>query len=248
MWVGFGANNYLFQDGSTPLTDNWDVGNFDISNIDSLNSTSIIIGANTINTLEWAYLDGLNQHVSTGSSPSFNALGLLNKLTITRADPNVFLKLVDSDTGDELRIWFNAGGHISFRVYDSSEAIERESAFIIPESGQFEIGKFGLSLQPEVTISGGVATITGNNVQLDTEGNDPTDDLDTITWVGVRDGAIIILRTVIGSRDVVVKDGTGNIELDEATDFTLSHPRDMIMLIWHTIQGKWCELSRSNNQ
>ena len=39
----------------------------------ALTVTSIIIGANTITTSEWANLDGLNQTLATTSSPTFNA-------------------------------------------------------------------------------------------------------------------------------------------------------------------------------
>lgn len=40
----------------------------------TLTATSIVIGANTITTSEWAFLDGLNQSVATTSSPTFNAI------------------------------------------------------------------------------------------------------------------------------------------------------------------------------
>ena len=39
--------------------------------VTQITATSIIIGANTITTSEWANLDGLNQTVATGSSPTF---------------------------------------------------------------------------------------------------------------------------------------------------------------------------------
>lgn len=42
--------------------------------VTQITATSIIIGANTITTSEWANLDGLNQTVATTSSPTFNAL------------------------------------------------------------------------------------------------------------------------------------------------------------------------------
>lgn len=113
--------NLLLQDGSRPLTANWDAGSFKITaqqlesdiatgtapfivasttlvtnlnadlwdgyqfadyfnqallttsspTLNGLTVTSITIGANTLNTSEWAYLDGQNQSVFTTSSPTF---------------------------------------------------------------------------------------------------------------------------------------------------------------------------------
>ena len=44
---------------------------FTAATVTTLTATSIVIGANTITTLEWAFLDGLNQAVATTSSPTF---------------------------------------------------------------------------------------------------------------------------------------------------------------------------------
>jgi len=45
-------------------------------NIGAATATSITIGANTLNTTEWANLDGLNQTLATTSTPQFARLGL----------------------------------------------------------------------------------------------------------------------------------------------------------------------------
>ena len=44
-------------------------------------ATNIIIGANTLNTTEWANLDGQNQTVATNSAPTFTGLTLNGKIT-----------------------------------------------------------------------------------------------------------------------------------------------------------------------
>jgi len=44
-------------------------------------ATNIIIGANTLNTTEWANLDGQNQTVATTSAPTFTGLTLNGKIT-----------------------------------------------------------------------------------------------------------------------------------------------------------------------
>jgi len=191
--------------------------------------------------------DWFDQAVKQASNPTFAGANLTNELKITLPDPDIFLRLVDSDTSDELRFWFNSAGIPYVSVWDNSASTDRLSFRIYPATGQLEPERFALGLQAEVTIDTGVATIIGNNVQLDTEDDDPSDDLDTITWANVRDGAIIILRTVVSTRDVVVKHGTGNLALSGTNDFTLSHVRDKIMLVWDGGQSKWCELSRSTN-
>ena len=44
--------------------------------VGQITATSIIIGANTVTTSEWAFLDGLNQTVATTSSPTFVNLSI----------------------------------------------------------------------------------------------------------------------------------------------------------------------------
>lgn len=39
--MGYGSNNYLFQDGSKPLIANWDVGGWNISNIDEVDGKDV---------------------------------------------------------------------------------------------------------------------------------------------------------------------------------------------------------------
>jgi hypothetical protein len=92
------------------------------------------------------------------------------------------------------------------------------------------------------TIAGGVITAGSSFMTVDTQGGGATDDLDTIN--GGTDGDILILQAADSSRTVVVKDGTGNLNL--TSDFSLDHVNDKIMLI--NIGGStWDEVSRSNN-
>lgn len=78
-------------------------------------------------------------------------------------------------------------------------------------------------------------------VTIDTEGSAATDDLDTIS--NAKTGQRLILRAADSARDVVVKDGTGNLQL--SGDFTLDHVNDTIQLVY--TGSTWLELSRSNN-
>lgn len=93
------------------------------------------------------------------------------------------------------------------------------------------------------TIAAGVITITGSYHVVDTEAAAATDDLDTIS--GGSDGQRLVLRASNAARDVVIKDGTGNIQC--AGDFTLNNTQDTIELIFDSALAAWLELGRSDN-
>ncbi len=94
----------------------------------------------------------------------------------------------------------------------------------------------------ELTIASGAITVTHSLHGVDTEADASTDDLDTIN--GGVDGQIVVLKAQDNTRDVVVKDGTGNLRL--AGDFTMDNSNDTITLMY--IGSTWNEISRSNNQ
>lgn len=97
----------------------------------------------------------------------------------------------------------------------------------------------------DLTIAGGVITVTNSYHRVDTESSAASDDLDTIN--GGVDGMRLLLRSVNSTRDVVVKNGTGNISLNNLTDFTLSQVSDTLELIYVSQYGNWVQLSSSNN-
>ena len=95
-------------------------------------------------------------------------------------------------------------------------------------------------------IASGIVTLnsaisTAGVLQVDTESAAATDDLDTIT--AGYDGQIIILKAANDTRDVVVKDGTGNLRL--SSSFTMTHTDDRIILICDGTN--WYEIGRSDN-
>jgi len=92
-----------------------------------------------------------------------------------------------------------------------------------------------------LTISGGVITVTGSRHAVDTEAVAASDNLDTIN--GGTDGAILVLKAANDARTVVVKDGTGNLQL--AGDFSLTHSADRLTLMYDGTT--WVELARSDN-
>mgnify|MGYP001343754064 CR=1 FL=1 len=93
----------------------------------------------------------------------------------------------------------------------------------------------------ELTIASGAVTVTSSVHRVDTESNAGTDDLDTIN--GGTDGSILILSCADNGRDVVFKDGTGNLKLNG--DFTATNKADTITLIHYG--SEWREVSRSDN-
>jgi hypothetical protein len=115
------------------------------------------------------------------------------------------------------------------------------SASSVTTTGKVNLGSTGSA---QLTIASGAITITASNHQLVNEGGAASDDLDTIS--GGSSGDLLILSTAANPQDVVIKDGTGNIELNIADgDCTLGNVRDRIMLVY---QGStWYEISRSIN-
>lgn len=93
-----------------------------------------------------------------------------------------------------------------------------------------------------LTIAGGVVTRTQRRHKVDTEGQASTDDLDTIN--GLADGEELILRIVAAGRTVVLKDGTGNIDI--ASDFSMSTTRHVIHLWYNGDDAKLQEIARNS--
>jgi hypothetical protein len=94
-----------------------------------------------------------------------------------------------------------------------------------------------------LTIASGAITVTGSRHAVDTEAAAASDDLDTIN--GGSDRLVLVLNTVSNSRDVTLKDGTGNLRL--AGDCTLGTSNDRIVLEYVSSTATWVEVSRSIN-
>lgn len=98
----------------------------------------------------------------------------------------------------------------------------------------------------DYTVASGEITVGGNaletTVSVDTEGAAATDDLETIN--GGRPGQTVIFMgpSSTGTRDVTLKSGTGNLDLNG--DFTLSTTASRIALV-KTNNGRWMEIRRT---
>ena len=114
-------------------------------------------------------------------------------------------------------------------------------ATTVTASGTVTAARYATTAGATLTIAAGVVTVTNGIHAVETEGAAATDDLDTIS--GGTAGMILVLRAVSSTRDVVCRDGTGNLRL--AGDFTLTSTDDRIILISDGVN--WAELSRSDN-
>ena len=112
----------------------------------------------------------------------------------------------------------------------ADEGVSTPKLLLTPQSGT-------------LTIASGVITVTDSVHKVDTEASAATDDLVTIN--GGSDGYVLILGSNVNSRDVTLKDSTGNLYL--AGDFTLSHTQDTITLRFDADLSGWIEISRSDN-
>jgi hypothetical protein len=97
------------------------------------------------------------------------------------------------------------------------------------------------------TISAGVISPLAytSRIKVGTEGAAASDDLDTITATNFLDGSLLIVRARNDAQTVVMKDATGNLSL--AGDFSLTHTRDTITLMYDSSAAAWLELCRSDN-
>ena len=111
----------------------------------------------------------------------------------------------------------------------------RNPAFNSIESNKLVIPR----TTPNLEISSGVITPVGSYHKIDTEGDASTDDLDTIT--ATKEGHVLVISPQSSTRDVVVKDGTGNLRLH--SDFTMTHADDTLTLLCDG--SDWVEISRN---
>ena len=92
------------------------------------------------------------------------------------------------------------------------------------------------------TVSAGAITYGGQGIlYVAAEGGAASDDLDTIHKGSASDGQILVLQNWIGSQNIVVKHGTGNIYTKSKADVTLDNAQDMIMLIYSPRRAGWVE-------
>ncbi len=121
---------------------------------------------------------------------------------------------------------------------------DHTTGFLSSTAGTFIVNQDNIENgDTSVTIATGVITVPAGvrYILVDTESAAASDDLDTIN--GGNTGDFIILKAASDARTVVVKDNTGNLQLNG--DFSLTDSDDTIILFWNGAQ--WHEASRSDN-
>jgi hypothetical protein len=137
----------------------------------------------------------------------------------------------------------DAGNFVGFRIQDNAGTNVKTDWLTVDENDVSTFSKPALKDGGELTISSGVITVTSAHHSVDTEGDASTDDLDTING-GTTENQLLVIRAANSTRDVVLKDNTGNLRLNG--DFTLTHTTDTILLMWIESQSLWAELSRTD--
>ena len=88
----------------------------------------------------------------------------------------------------------------------------------------------------ELTVATGAVTKTQSIHRIDTEADAATDDLATIN--GGADGNLLMIRAENTARTVVLKNGTGNLELNGA-DILLTDTDPYVILLYDGALAKW---------
>lgn len=225
----------------------------DTDSTDSLGSTGV----------RWAALwtDNITMGgVYAGATGTFsNTLGVTGVLTATAGVVTGSDIISDTDSTDNLgsttvrwlKGWFDTltAGTLTIgagSIVDSSGAIDfgdedLSTTGALGVGGLDVAGVLTFGTETTLTVATGAVTATKSFHSIDTEGAASTDDLETIS--GGAEGDVLVLKSVSTSRDIVIKDGAGNIRC--AGDFNLGSSQDTMTLMY--FNSFWHEVSRSNN-
>jgi len=103
-------------------------------------------------------------------------------------------------------------------------------------------GYLGFTDATTKVISNGAITITQTFHRVDTEAAASSDNLDTINGAGTT-ASFLILRCLVGTRNIVIKHNIGNIQCCGAIDITLDNTFDFAFLFYDPTLTKWLALS-----
>lgn len=125
-----------------------------------------------------------------------------------------------------------------------------QTHLFIRENGNFHLlnpvsgtSHFLRMIPSDPTISSGDITLITSYAEIRTEGGAASDDLDNV--FPVIEGQIIVIGAKLSADTVVVKDGTGNLQLAGNIDFSLTSIRSKLILIGR--DNRYDEISRSDN-
>ena len=212
-------------------------GATNFSSSGTVTASSFIIGANTLDTNEWAFLDGQNQAIATGSTPSFTGITLTGDVTTTGGayDWDVI------DNNASAISWDSAGNAGIFEIVssDDSEGVKTSGSATIAEETIF-------------TPSGDQtraddSTIDCTNTITRVVGDGDAVILDVAPSVadGIADGQVCTMQGTSDTNTVQVADNT-NIQLAGGVDFNMGKG-DTLTAVWDSGDSDWYEVSRSDN-
>ena len=190
---------------------------------------------------ERSLLSRLKTYMSAGASVAWgNITGTLSDQTdlqgeldakqdLITAQSEIGEALVDGDHFDA----YNASGASQVKILASRV---KTYVYAMANAGLSALGNLAFAASTEKTISGGIITADLILHRIDTEGDAGTDNLDTITHTAGTD--FVFVRAENAIREVVLKDGTGNLELG-GSDIALDNTDKYVILIWDTVLSKW---------
>lgn len=181
-------------------------------------------------------MQGSCVHVTGVGALNSSAEAANSAIKIVNATCRLFWSSVDTQT---------SGAGYSYIVDDQVNSITytgSSSMMGLINGGTLLPFKLGIQAQTNLTISAGAVTISGSSHKVDTSGG-ASEDLNTIS--GGVTGQLLVLRALNGSRTVVLKHATGNIQMTGAADFSLDNTNDVALLFYDGTN--WLGINGSNN-
>ena len=225
LFIGDGAANYAIGGGSTTcnLADLWDVTISGIADDEFLQYDSA-----SGKWLNQTYAEALLLYpvtVTAVADDEFIQYDTASGLWInqTYIEAKLLYPVAQTAVGDKEVLQYDTG---------TSTWINRT----IDEAGIVAKGIVLLDVATELTIATGVVTATQTLHTVDTEGDAASDDLDTIT--AGANGQMVVIRANNAARTVVVKDGTGNLEMPDG-DASLDDTDQALIFFYYTDTSKW---------
>ncbi|MDO8264738.1 MAG: hypothetical protein Q7T21_16175, partial [Gallionella sp.] len=177
-------------------------------------ATSIAIGANTLTTAEWAYLDGQNQTVATTSSPTFANI-TDSGLTITRIPYASTAGLLVDDS----LFTFNGTNHsltVSGMLFDAGSITDATGAISFDNENISTTGTFGAGAITGTSFIIGANTLTTAEWAFLDGQNQTVATTSSPTFANITDSGLTITRVPYVSTNGLLID-SANLTFDGTT-------------------------------
>ena len=192
--------------------------------------------------IKWLLIyNHLNKYTELSTLDTDWALALRPKSADAGEKSEILIGSKDANpSGIQLNTGNNSGSRV-IRFFLGNAAAVVTGQWASVEHTGFKARDFQLGSVSELTISGGQISVVHSALRsfhfIDTQSDDPSDDLDSIiTTSSSLDssdrGRMLLIRAAHTDRTVVVKHGTGNIVFSDETDRILDSTSKMIQLWW----------------